>query len=257
MSPLRKIIIKIPFSITIYMLVRKLYAVPFFIKDYFFFVNKTRKTSRFSISLADLHPCLIDKTATTSFEPHYIYHPAWAARVLAEKKPAVHVDIASTLHFCATVSAFVPVKFYDYRPAELSLPNLSSDRADLTNLHFANNSIESLSCMHTIEHIGLGRYGDVLDPEGDIKAAAELTRVLAPGGTFIFVTPVGKPKIAFNAHRIYSYQQVIELFPDLELTEFSLVPDDYKKHGLIKNAGADLVAQQDWACGCFLFTKRQ
>jgi hypothetical protein len=102
---------------------------------------------------------------------------------------------------------------------------------------------------------GSGRYGDPIDPQGDIQAARELARVIAPGGSFIFVTPVGKPKIAFNAHRIYSYEQVLALFPGLKLKEFSLVPDDFKKHGLVRNADPKTVALQDWACGCFWFTK--
>jgi SAM-dependent methyltransferase len=175
---------------------------------------------------------------------------------VAKNKPEFHVDIASTLHFCSIVSAFVPVKFYDYRPAILNLTGLTSEHADLTKLDFEDKSIKSLSCLHTIEHIGLGRYGDPIDPTGDIKAAKELTRVLAPGGTFIFVTPVGKPKIAFNAHRIYSYEQVLSLFPDLVLTEFSLVPDNYKETGLITNANPTLVKDQYWGCGCFVFTKK-
>lgn len=234
---------------------RKIVAYPGYIGDYFNFISKTKNNKRFTVSLKDLHPCLIDKTATTHFEPHYIYHPAWAARIVAKNNPDLHVDIASTITFSSIISAFVPVDFYDYRPAELKLTGLQSKHGDLTKLNFESNSVKSLSCMHTIEHVGLGRYGDPIDPDGDKKAAIELARVLAVGGTFIFVTPIGKPKVAFNAHRIYSYQQVLELFPNLKLVEFSMVPDDYKKHGLITNADPEDVAKQEWACGCFVFTK--
>ena len=122
-----------------------------------------------------------------------------------EIHPAKHTDISSSLYFSGIVSAFVPVDFYDYRPADLHLSDLTSAHADLTKLFFANASIDSLSCMHTVEHIGLGRYGDRIDPSGDLKAINELTRVVAAGGSFLFVVPVGKPKIEFNAHRIYSY----------------------------------------------------
>jgi SAM-dependent methyltransferase len=108
--------------------------------------------------------------------------------------------------------------------------------------------------MHTIEHVGLGRYGDPLDPEGDLKAISELKRVLKPGGDLLFVTPVGKPTIAFNAHRIYSYEQVRDFFSPLELKEFSLVPDS---GGLLVNADPALVAAQAYGCGCFWFRKPQ
>jgi len=211
-------------------------------------------SSRFDNNF-DRYPMMEDKTEGTLYEPHYIYHPAWAARILAETKPEKHVDISSTLNFCSLVSAFIPIDFYDYRPAILNLSNLSSKHADLTNLHFEDNSIQSLSCMHTIEHIGLGRYGDQFDYDGDLKAISELIRVLAVGGNLLMVTPIGIPKIAFNAHRIYAFKQFVSYFSKLELVEFSLVPDNFENIGLIKNATAEIADQQHWGCGCFWFKK--
>lgn len=251
----KKQIRKIPGSVFVYMHLRRLRALPWFIKDYFTIKRQLGRDSRFSLPLKNLMPILIDKTSTTQFEPHYVYHPAWAARIVAKTNPVKHIDISSILQFSTIVSAFVPVEFYDYRPAKLGLSGYKSEHGDLTNLHFPSDSIESLSCMHTIEHIGLGRYGDPIDVFGDIKAAAELARVLKPGGSFIFVTPVGKPKIEFNAHRIYSYEQVLSLFPTLKLVEFSLVPDNYRTEGFIENADPAIVKEQDWGCGCFHFTK--
>ena len=207
---------------------------------------------RSKVHLKDIYPCLNDRIQKTPFDHHYTYHPAWAARILAQTKPELHVDISSILSFGAVVSAFVPVKFYDYRPADLQLSNYEADFADLKNLPFADNLISSLSCMHTVEHIGLGRYGDALDAEGDIKAINELKRVVKPGGDLLFVTPVGKRKIEFNAHRIYSYEQILEYFSPLTLKEFSLIPD---AGGLIENAEPALVVQQQYGCGCFWFKK--
>jgi SAM-dependent methyltransferase len=225
---------------------------------YFFkFLGEYRKLKgsndgRLSIKFGEIHPCLKDRVSTTPFDQHYTYHPAWAARVLAQTRPSEHVDISSILSFSALVSAFIPVRFYDYRPAELNLGNLQSGFADLKQLSFPADSIESLSCMHTVEHIGLGRYGDELDIAGDIKAINELKRVLKPGGTLLFVTPVGRPRIEFNAHRIYSYRQIVDYFSPLQLNEFSLIPDE---GGLISNADPALVERQEYACGCFWFKK--
>jgi SAM-dependent methyltransferase len=213
---------------------------------------RSRNDRRFSVRMADVYPCLNDRSSTTPFDQHYTYHPAWAARVLAQTKPALHIDISSIISFAAVVSAFIPVKFYDYRPAELNLGGLTSGSADLKQLPFETNSILSLSCMHTIEHVGLGRYGDAIDSQGDISSIRELVRVLAPGGSLLFVTPVGKPKIEYNAHRIYSYEQIIDYFAGLQLEEFSLIPD---AGGLITDADPALVAQQQYGCGCFWFKK--
>jgi SAM-dependent methyltransferase len=221
------------------------------------FKKLSRNSSkRFSLSWKNRFPCLNDNTETTSFDRHYVYHQAWAARILASNKPEFHVDISSMLFFCSLVSAFIPMKFFDYRPPDLVLDNLECGHADLLSLPFPDESISSLSCMHVIEHVGLGRYGDSLDPDGDLKAMSELKRVLAPGGNLFFVVPIGGvSKIMFNAHRIYSYQQVLDCFPGLELKEFALVPDDPADGGLIINATREMLDAQNYGCGCFLFAK--
>src|SRR6185503_14708423 len=204
---------------------------------------------------SDFSPCVHDKTTNTNFDTHYIYHPAWATRAVKKINPGKHIDISSTLHFSTHLSAFITTEFYDFRPANLNLSDLSSASADLCNLHFPDDSIDSLSCMHTVEHIGLGRYGDPIDPGGDMKAMKELQRVLKKNGNLLFVVPVGKPKIQFNAHRVYSYEQIINQFDQLHLVEFSLIPDNAGETGILLNADPRLVKDQNYGCGCFWFKK--
>lgn len=221
------------------------------------FKELSEKTSRqFNVSWYDIFFIPNEDTSITGFDAHYVYHPAWAARILAKTKPEFHIDISSTLHFSSIVSAFIPIHFYDYRPAKLELTGLTSERADLLSLPFKDASINSISCMHTVEHVGLGRYGDPLDPNGDIKAIEELERVTSRGGDVLFVVPVGKPKILFNAHRIYSYSQIIEYFGEnFELRDFFLIPDNAVTHGVIYNATEKDVDAQNYGCGCFWFRK--
>lgn len=228
---------------------------PKFIYNLVKFKVLSNRDGRFKVKFIDTFPCLFDNTKKTGFDPHYTYHPAWAVRTIAKINPSKHIDISSILHFSTLLSAFIPTEFYDYRPAEIQLDGLACKKGDLTDLPFEDDSVESISCMHTIEHVGLGRYGDPMDIHGDIKSAKELRRVVKKGGSLILVVPMGKPKIEFNAHRIYSYDQVIEMFKGLELKEFSLIPDNFKETGLIKNADKSLVEKQDWACGCFWFIK--
>lgn len=81
-------------------------------------VFKTTHRERFLIEDKDKYPCLTDKTTETSFDKHYVYHTAWAARKLKITMPEEHIDISSLMYFSTLVSAFIPVKFYDYRPAK-------------------------------------------------------------------------------------------------------------------------------------------
>lgn len=209
------------------------------------------KSTRFIMDWNDCLPMLHDNSYKTTFNSHYIYHPAWAARVLKEITPKTHVDFSSSLHFCTIISAFIPSVFYDYRPADLELSDLESKRANLTNLELSDNSIECLSCMHTIEHIGLGRYGDELDSEGDIKAINELQRVAIDH--ILIVVPIGMPKIYFNAHRVYDPIEFVKYFTECNLINFAFVDDlgNFKINEKLKNA-----INEKFACGCFYFRKK-
>ncbi len=213
------------------------------------------KRPELAVNWKDAWPRLDDQTAQLPFDAHYVYHTAWAARVVAAVRPSKHIDISSYTYFSTVLSAFIPVEFYDYRPADICLPNLVCGQADLCHLPFPSLSIDSLSCMHTIEHIGLGRYGDPLDPVGDHQAMAELQRVLAPGGALIIVVPVGRPRIQFNAHRIYDPRMIENAMCELHLRQWSMLPDDWRS-GLVDNPSPEFAISQKYGCGCFWFERR-
>jgi len=230
---------------------------PWIIKDLLTF-RKKDKDHRFPLRISDLYPIKSEKTSTTDFDRHYVYHPAWAVRVVKEINPVFHIDISSTLHFCSMLSAFIPVKFYDYRPAELILEGLETHKGDLMNLPFTNKSVQSISCMHTIEHVGLGRYGDPIDPDGDVKAVRELKRVVAPGGSLLIVVPLGMPRIEYNAHRIYSYEKLTGIILDEHFTlhEYAYIPQRTSEGPLKRHADKDDGKDAYYACGCFWFKRK-
>ncbi len=194
-----------------------------------------------------------DAVTTTPFDAHYVYHTSWAARRLLANPTELHVDIGSDIRFVTIASAYQKIYFLDYRPANIELSNLICGHVDLRNLQFDSNSIESLSCMHVIEHIGLGRYGDPIDFDGDKKAFRELARVLKPGGLLYLVVPVGSPAIVFHAHRIYNPWSVSKMLDEFTLLEFSIINDSGR---LIENCGFDVALRQKYGCGCFLFQKK-
>ncbi len=218
---------------------------------------RSERGGRFRVSPRDLRMHLLDAVRVTPFDRHYVYHVAWALRVLkATPDLKEHIDIASSLHFAAAASVLVPTRFYDYRPADLQLSGLSSGRADLKQLPFPTGSVVSLSCMHVVEHVGLGRYGDPFDPLGDVNAVEELKRVVAPGGQLLFVVPVAwQARIEFNAHRVYTHALVLSMFEGFELVEYALIPDEQRHGGLIRHADPALTDHQHYGCGCFHFKK--
>ena len=217
-----------------------------FLKDY----NSKSGSSENNISQAMIY----EDSVNTAFDRHYTYFPAWAMRRILQFGKLIHYDIGSTINLSTMLSAVMKVNFYDFRPAKIKLSNLYCKHADLTKLMFKSNTINSLSCLHVLEHIGLGRYGDPIDSNGDRKAARELTRVVSKGGNLLVVVPVGKPQVIFNIHRIYSYDQVIALFSSMKLKEFSLIQGSGDK-GILEHANPNLVKNETYGCGCFWFIK--
>lgn len=206
------------------------------------------------ITLKESYPCLFDKTAKTGIDSHYFYQDLWAFKKICSHNPARHVDVGSNVNYIGFLTAITEVHFVDIRPLDVSnVSNLKNIKGSILEMPYEDNSIESLSCLHVAEHIGLGRYGDPLDPFGTKKAAAELSRCLAKGGNLYFSLPVGKPRLCFNAHRVHTPQQILEYFPNLELVEFSGSDDSKAFH---ENINIDILENSKYACGMFWFTKK-
>jgi len=204
------------------------------------------------IQWQESYPCLSDWVAHTPFDPHYFYQTHWAAQKLACRVPNWHMDIGSSVTMISVISAFVPTIFLDYRPLKSKVAGLWILAGDLLSLPFADNSVPSLSCLHVIEHIGLGRYGEPLDPWASAKAAQELERILAPGGQLLLSIPLGRERVQFNAHRVFAPETVLKLFADLTLVDFALVDDQGVFH---VHANPAQASNYEYACGMFEFVK--
>jgi hypothetical protein len=204
------------------------------------------------VSLLDISPFLDDKTNQTSFDPHYFYQGFWAFKRIKESCVQNHVDVGSEIKWAGILSSITRVRFIDIRPFETDLQDLIVEKGDILRLSFSDNSVNSLSCLHVAEHVGLGRYGDNIDPEGTKQACRELSRILAFNGCLYFSVPVGKQKTFFNAHRIHSPFTIIDYFEDLKLIELSGVTDTGR---FIENIDINILVNSNYACGLFLFRK--
>lgn len=178
------------------------------------------QNAQFSISMMDWYPCLTDKTKTTPLDPVYFYQDAWAARKIFANKPHHHYDVGSSAKTMGIISQFVPTTMVDIRPIELQLENFYFKKGSILELPFEDNSIESISSLCVVEHIGLGRYGDPLDQFGSEKAIAELVRVTKPGGYIYFSVPVeSENRVYFNGHRAFNREYLISLFNGCRLID--------------------------------------
>lgn len=208
------------------------------------------------IRVGELYYTTMDRFAVAGAGAgHYFHQDLWAARELYERRVSEHVDVGSRIDgFVAHILPFCRVTYVDIRPMQTDIPNLEYRAGSITDLPFDSGTVPSLSCLHVIEHIGLGRYGDSVQPEGHLAAAAELSRVLAPGGRLLLGTPVGQQRVCFDAHRIFDPQTVVDAFPDLELEKFHLINDAGR--GIAYNADFQVARNCSYGCGLFIFRAR-
>jgi len=221
-------------------------ALPWFLSSSLAYARRSEE----NIPLIDLYPQLADRRdAAGKLDTHYFYQDIWAAAKVHESGCAEHVDIGSRVDgFVAHCACFTCVSYVDLRELRLDLPNVRPVQGTILRLPFADRAVRSLSSLHVVEHIGLGRYGDPLDPGGSGKAMAELCRVLAPGGNLYFSVPIGRERVCFNAHRVVSPRTILAAFRDLEWVSFAAIGDDRR---FATPASPDDYVSADYACGLF------
>jgi hypothetical protein len=228
-------------------------------RSVFYYVRYLSEWSRYSalpgsetLHFVDSYPRLFDRTAITRVDSHYFYQDIWAFKLVLASGTPNHVDVGSSADCVGMITAIAKVIFIDIRPLVVKLENFNSLSGSILALPFADSSVPSLSCLHVAEHVGLGRYGDPLDPEGTKKATRELARVLAAQGNLCFSVPVGKPRVCFNAHRIHSPWQILDYFHDLDLVQFAGIDDRGK---FTQGLDPGDLTEANYACGLFHFTR--
>jgi SAM-dependent methyltransferase len=188
------------------------------------FRKKNRRES-FTPRLATLWPLLFEWDSEAGSLSYYFWQDLWAAKKIFQRNPAAHFDVASRVDgFVAHVLSFRPVTLIDIRPLPYKIEGLDFIQGNATDMSaIKDNSVESLSSLCAIEHFGMGRYGDPVDPEACFIALREMQRVLAPGGRLYIAVPIGRENIYFNAHRIFSPRTILSSVPELHLIDFAVI----------------------------------
>jgi len=165
---------------------------------------------------------------------HYFHQDLLVARLIHAAAPRRHVDVGSRVDgFVAHVASFREIEVFDIRPQPAPAhPQIRFVQADLMQLDGGlEGCCDSVSCLHALEHFGLGRYGDPIDPQGHRRGFESLHRMLEPGGTLYLSFPIGQPGVHFNAHRVFDPEQPLEWAAErLVLAQFHFVDDRGELH---------------------------
>jgi len=246
----------IAFGINVYQLFTSLYDTPRFFVNYFRILKSKRGDNSFS--LFPNYPVLgeIYKPGGT-IKSHYFIQDLFVARKIYASSTKIHYDIGSRVDgFVAHLATFMEVTVLDIRNIPNTIDGIKFLKFDITNpSNLELNSIESLSSLHVIEHIGLGRYGDQIDYYGHIVALDNIYKIMKIGGVFYFSVPIGKQRIQYNAHRVFSVQYLCDLFKNKwSIVSFSFINDNGE---LIENQDLNNFDSQyiKYGCGIFVLQK--
>ena len=159
------------------------------------------------------------------------YECEFATRHLNRLIPQNILDVGSYRLFLIGLLACFKITTVDIRHRTPSIQNEILTICDAKKLSFPDNSFDVVISLCTIEHFGLGRYGDDIDPSADREAVGEMIRVLKPHGRLIFSTTLtrGDPVIVYNAHRIYNYSIILEMLGDMKCEDEEFYSTKFNK----------------------------
>jgi len=253
---IRKIhwILSAQFGIDLRRLVRSLAGIPRYVVAWLRFRKNYQGRLDFLPCLSDWH----EEGGTTQTE--YFLQDLHVARAIHQAGPQRHVDIGSRIDgFVAHLASFRDVEVFDIRPVTSVIEGVVFRQADLMNPpESLADYCDSLSCLHALEHFGLGRYGDPIDPLGYVAGFENMVKIIRPLGTFYLAVPVGQERVEFNAHRVFNPLKLVQLAADNGLTLKALAWVG-SEHKLMEAAELQrelsVLSGLDYSLGIFTFMK--
>lgn len=161
--------------------------------------------------------------------PHYFYQDMIVASYIYQNNPLKHVDVGSRLDgFVSHIGSFREIEVFDIRHNKINFKNIKFTKMDLNNINQElENYTDSLSCLHTVEHLGLGRYGDAIDPNGHQKAFNNLIKILKNNGLLYISFPIAqKTRTIFNSERRFHPVDILQWSDQLQLQKFDYIDDN-------------------------------
>lgn len=229
---------------------------------YYSNLKKARKQLNKKWKIKTLFPCLHDRNNVAgNTKGHYFHQDLLIAQSIFKNKPLKHVDVGSSIYgFVSNVASFREIEIFDIRPLNGNHNNILFKKMDITNFNKDyENYTDSLSCLHALEHFGLGRYGDTIDIYGYKKGFENLAKMLKKDGFFYLSVPIGNQRIEFDAHRVFSIKEIFTLAKEngLKILRFSYVDDkgDLQKDYKLSKEDAEINLNLSFGCGIWEFKK--
>jgi hypothetical protein len=220
-------------------------------------IKKQAALSDVQFPITKLYPCFADSNDEAGVaRGHYFHQDLFVAQRIYINNPVKHVDVGSRIDgFVAHIAAFREIEILDIRPMHNQIQNICVKQADLMKDNDElTDYTDSISCLHALEHFGLGRYGDTICFEGYLLGLKNITRILKRGGKFYFSVPFGKQRIEFHAHRIFSLKYLMEILsPSYRVDSLSYVDDLGDFHANIQILPEHLADNLKCKHGCAIF----
>ncbi len=236
---------------------RALRGTPLYLRDLYSFWAR-RHNAATKIPFGTPYPCTGDRfMGSGSLSIPYFHQDLLVARRIHLNRPEVHIDVGSRIDgFVAHVASFRRIRVIDVRPLDAAIANVEFIQGDFMQPLPEDlvSCCDSLSCLHALEHFGLGRYGDPVECDGHLLGLANLHRCLQKGGTLYLSVPIGPQRIEFNAHRVFSLNYLLNLFAGrFEIKQFSYIDDGGSLYEDVPLRETDVQVNCGCRFGCGIF----
>jgi len=229
-------------------------ALPEYLRNYRAFKRLERGDSAPAFPITRRYPMLNDRTSGAgAARGGYFHQDLLVARRIFENNPARHIDIGSRIDgFVAHVASFREIEVLDIRPLSEQVQNIRFRQVDFMQEPFPlADCCDSVSCLHALEHFGLGRFGDPLDPEGHLKGFRNLHRIVRTGGRCYLSVPLGPQRIEYDAHRVFSLDYLLRMVSGrFRLDRFSYVDDSGALHEDVRPTPELIATDCECTFGC-------
>jgi hypothetical protein len=208
------------------------------------------------------YPCLEDRYSESgTARGHYFHQDLLVARKIFANNPALHVDIGSRIDgFVAHVASFRTIEVLDIRLLSSNVRNIKYEYCDIMGdlPESLSEYCDSLSCLHALEHFGLGRYGDPINYDGHLVGFNNLYKILKHAGTLYLSVPIGPLRMEFNGCRVFSMTYLLKLIADkYQIISFHFVDDRGDLFEDVELTENDIVQNYGCHSGCGIFELRK
>jgi len=160
----------------------------------------------------------------------YAFEEVWKFNKTSDKTPRIF-DVGSTKAFLSILSVFCEVEALNLNDPLDYHTSVKYTKGDISEYNPRLNpkagSYDFITSFASFHLLGLGRYGDKINPAAQSKFVELCDTLLAPGGKVIFSFSFGKDQLLFNNGWVFSLETIKNFFSNFKIIDVLVDRNSY------------------------------